>query len=426
MGHVGCCGPMTISEKIFSEHAGKCVYAGDYVETQVDFTMGHDGSATLAVEILKQMGKAEVFDKDRVAMVIDHYSPSPNEKVSQLHNMMRVFSKQTGCKLYDVGEGICHQIVMEKGHIKPGNLVICGDSHTCTYGALGALSTGVGSTDLSMAFLTGSAWFRVPETVRVNVSGRLMPATYAKDVILRIARVLTADGATYKSIEFAGSAIEQMDMDGRFTICNMAVELGAKAGLMAVDDVTLDWLKEHGIDDVRRVCPDPDANYCRTVDIDATDLKPQVALPHTVDSAVDADQLRSTQIHQAFIGTCTNGRIADLRIAATMLKGKHIHEGVRMIIGPASSRIMKQALKEGLIDIFVDAGAVVLPPGCGPCVGAHAGVPSDGENIISTANRNFKGRMGNPKANIYLASPATVAASALAGHITDPRQLLGE
>jgi 3-isopropylmalate/(R)-2-methylmalate dehydratase large subunit len=345
---------------------------------------------------------------------------------------MRQFADRYGVRVFDVGCGICHQITMEEGFVGPGDLVIGADSHTCTYGALNALSTGVGSTDLAITLATGKNWFKVPQSINIVVLGKPPKGVYSKDIILRIAADIGADGCTYKSVEFTGPAIDALSVDARFTISNMAVEIGAKCGIMNADEKVFAWLKKHGRTRApghqstshKAVAADKDARYSDVREYNISKLAPQVARPHSVDTAVSAEELKNIKIDQAFIGTCTNGRLEDLQIAAKVLKGKRVKDSVKLLICPASKRIYMEALQKGLIELFIDSGAVVLNPGCGPCVGTHQGVLADGETCISTANRNFKGRMGNPNAFIYLGSPATVAASALTGKITDPRKYL--
>lgn len=414
----------TIAEKILSEHSGQRVYAGDIVVAEVDMIMGQDGTSPLAIKAFNSMGGAGVCDREKVVMVIDHSAPSPNEGVSALHKLMREFAADKGFKLYDIGEGVCHQLLPESGKVGPGKLVIGADSHTCTYGALNAFSTGVGSTDLAAAMICGKMWFKVPETVKFVLNGVLPPGVYAKDLILYLIGDVTADGATYQAVEYTGEAVAALSIDGRMTIANMAIEMGAKAGLMNADEKTLQWLKQYTDQKFTPVFADADANYAAVKEYDVSKLEPQVAKPHRVDNTAGVSEVAGTPIQQAVIGTCTNGRLEDLRIAADILKGKKIAKGVRLIVAPASKRVFLAAMAEGIIQTLVEAGAAVVTPGCGPCVGTHNGIPSDGENVISTANRNFKGRMGNSNANIYLASPATVAASALTGEITDPRNYL--
>jgi len=412
----------TISEKILSTHSGRDASAGDIVIAELDFMMAQDGTAPLAIRSFEGMDGTAVAHPERAAFCIDHSAPSPLRAVSDLHDLMRAFASRYGFELNDVGEGVCHQVMLDKGHALPGSLVIGADSHTCTYGAVNAFATGVGSTDLAAGLLSGSLWFKVPETMTVTVSGALGPGVFAKDVALMMVGGITADGATYHALEIGGETISAMGLDGRLTISNLAVEMGAKAGLMEADEKTLTFFRGRTAAALEPVSPDPDARYVEAVEFDVSDLVPQVASPHTVDNVSAVGEVEGTPVAEGLIGTCTNGRLDDLRVAARIVEGGKVAPGVRLIVAPASREVMLGALAEGLIEVFVEAGAVVVPPGCACCVGTHQGVPGDGENVISTANRNFKGRMGNPEAFIYLASPATVAASCLEGRITDPRR----
>lgn len=387
--------------------------------------MGQDGTSPLAIRALENMGVEAVFDPDRVAVVMDHSSPSPLQGVSALHTIMREFGKKTGCHVYDVGEGVCHQLIPEQGHVVPGDLMVGCDSHTCTYGALNVFSTGVGSTDGAAAMASGKLWFKVPETVKFTIEGVLPRGVYSKDVILAIAGMIGADGATYQAMEFCGSAIDAMSVDARMTISNMAIEVGAKAGLMRADEKTLAWYEGRSERVPAPVDPDADAVYSSETVLDVSALEPQIAKPHAVDNVCPISEIAGTPIAQGVIGTCTNGRLEDLAIAASILEGRSIHPDVRLIVAPASRQIYLDAMEAGHIQTLVRAGAAVVTPGCGPCVGTHNGVPSDGENVISTANRNFRGRMGNSDAFIYLGSPATVAASVIEGAIADPRKYVG-
>jgi len=411
----------TIAEKILSAHAGRNLRAGDFAVAKVDFAFGQDGTSAIIIDRIKELGIKNI--KTKFCMVIDHSVPSPSEGVSRVHKKMRVFSSEYKLKLFDIGCGVCHQVIPESGGVVPGDLVLGADSHTCTYGAIGAFSTGVGSTDLAIALSTGKSWFKVPETIKIIVRGKAPKGVFAKDIILYIISKIGADGATYKAVEFSGPAIDRMDMDGRFTVCNMLVEMGAKAGFMPIDEKTLAWFKKNTAQKpkIKKIGADIDASYEKVVEFDAGAIKPMVSLPHSVDNAVAVNQLKNIAINEAFLGTCTNGRIEDFKIAAKILKGRKVNPLARMIIAPSSRQVYLEALRLGLVDIFIRSGAVIVAPGCGPCVGTHNGVPSDGEVVISTANRNFKGRMGNPAAFIYLASPATVAASAVRGRICDPR-----
>ncbi len=414
----------TIAEKILSSHSGKKVKAGDIAICKVDFYFGQDGTSGIIIDSFKKLGNIKPHEKTKFFMVIDHSAPSPSVGVSTVHKKMRSFAEEYGVGLYDIGTGVCHQIMPELGHIVPGDLVIGADSHTCTYGAINVLSTGVGSTDLAITLASGKNWFRVPSTIKIIVTGKLPKGVYSKDIILHIIGKLGANGCTYKSAEFYGDVIERLSVDARFTISNMAVEMGAKCGLMDADKKTLGWIKKHSERKPRPVFADKDALYEAVKEFNVSKLSPQVAKPHSVDNAADIEEVHGKHIDEVYIGTCTNGRLEDFQVAADILKKKNVHPDVKLIVAPASKNIYLAAAKKGIIDIFVKAGGVVLPPGCGPCVGTQGGIPSDGEVVISTANRNFKGRMGNPNAFIYLASPATCAASAIEGKIADPRRYI--
>ena len=417
-------GSRTISEKILSSHSGKNAKAGDIVIANLDFMMGQDGTSGIIVDSFQRMGSKKIADPSKFAICIDHSAPSPNIGVSTIHKKIREFAKSKGAILYDVGCGVCHQLLPEQGHVVPGDLVIGADSHTCTYGAINAFSTGVGSTDLAAGITSGKLWFRVPQTMKVIFKGKLPKGVYSKDVILNFIGQIGADGATYMALEFYGEVIDKLSIDARFTISNMAIECGAKVGLMEANKKVLDWVKKHSKRKPNPVEADKDAVYKETKEIDGSKLEPQIAKPHTVDNVCPISEVAGTPVQQGFIGTCTNGRVEDLRIAASILKGKQVNPECRLIVAPASKEVLLEALEEGIIQILLESRAVLVTPGCGPCVGTHNGVPSDGENVISTANRNFKGRMGNPNAFIYLASPATVAASVIEGKITDPRRYL--
>ncbi|MDP2980559.1 MAG: 3-isopropylmalate dehydratase large subunit [Candidatus Omnitrophota bacterium] len=418
----------TIAEKIFSSHSNKDVKAGDVVVANVDFCFGQDGTSMLVIDAFRNLGAKKVFNKDKFCMVIDHSAPSPNIGVSEVHKKMRNFAKEHGLNIFDIGCGVCHQVIPESGLVMPGNLVVGADSHTCTYGALGVFATGMGSTDVAVALATGKNWFKVPETIKIILKGKAGKGVYSKDVILHIIGKLGADYSTYKAIEFSGEYVKSLSMDGRFTIANMAIEMGAKAGLMEPDKKTYYWLKAHKGSRFKaqgsRLKNDKDAKYSEVLEFDVSKIVPQIAKPHTVDNVVPVNKLKNKKIDQAFLGTCTNGRLEDLQIAHSILKNNKINENVKMIIAPASKDIFQKAMGKGMISEFVKAGASVVAPGCGPCVGTHNGVLASGEVCISTANRNFKGRMGNPDAFIYLGSPATVAASALEGKIADPRKYI--
>ena len=414
----------TLAEKILSEKSGTDVKAGDIVIAKVDLAFVQDTTGPLTVRTFQSSNMKKLANPERTVLFIDHAAPSPNANLSNDHILLRDFSRQSGCILSEVGDGVCHQIVAE-AYARPGEVVVGADSHTVTAGGLGAFATGMGSSDVAVAFGLGKTWFRVPETFKIKVSGDFQDGVTAKDLILHLIGKIGADGATYKSLEFHGEAIEKMSMSGRFTIANMAVEAGAKAGLFASDNATKVYLENEGRgDDYQPLAADDDAVYEQTIEIDAGELEPTVSQPHRVDNTALAKELKGTKIQQVVIGTCTNGRLEDLEVALNILKNKKRNENVRLIIAPASRRVLLEAIDNGYITEFVEAGAIILPPGCGPCMGLHQGALGDGEACLSTANRNFEGRMGNPKSFIYLASPATAAASALTGEITDPREVI--
>ncbi|MBO8167524.1 MAG: 3-isopropylmalate dehydratase large subunit [Kosmotoga sp.] len=413
----------TIAEKIISEHTGADVHPDDIVVARVDLAMVQDGTGPLAVDEFVEMG-FDCLKTPNSILFIDHASPSPRKELSNAQKQLRDFSKRTGATLSDIGEGISHQILIEQ-YAKPGDLIVGADSHTCTSGALGAFATGMGSTDIALAFGLGKVWLKVPPSVKFILKGNMQDGVFAKDVILHIIGLIGADGANYKVMEFEGEIIERMSQEERFTITNMAIEAGAKTGIIAPDEKTRIFLKKHGREmDYREIKADLDAAYEKVFQLDLSNLEPTIAFPHSVDNSKSIKEAEGIKIDQVFIGTCTNGRLEDLKIAASILKGKEKHPSIRLIVIPASKDIYLKALEEGIIRTFVESGATVLAPGCGPCVGVHQGVLADGERVISTQNRNFKGRMGNPQAEIFLASPATAAASALTGKITDPRKFL--
>ncbi|OGC07328.1 3-isopropylmalate dehydratase large subunit [candidate division WOR-1 bacterium RIFOXYD2_FULL_36_8] len=414
----------TISEKILSEHSKTDAKAKDIVIANLDFMIGQDGTSGVAIDSFNKMGANKVFDPSKIAIIIDHSSPSPNSGVSAIHKKIRDFSRSYGIKLYDIGCGVCHQITPEQGHVVPGNLVIGADSHTCTYGAINVFSTGIGSTDLAAGMISGKLWFKVPETIKVLYNGKIQKGIYSKDLILKLIGDITSDGATYMALEIGGDAISDLSVDARFTISNMAIECGAKAGIMEADQKVLDWVKSNSPKKAEPVYADKDAIYAKTIEIDVEKIEPQIAKPHTVDNVVPISKIGDVPIQQGYIGTCTNGRLEDFQVAAKILKDKKINPSCRLIIAPASKDILLDMINDGTYQILLNAGAIAVTPGCGPCVGTHNGVPSDGENVISTANRNFKGRMGNVNSFIYLGSPATVAASMIEGKISDPRKYL--
>ncbi len=416
--------PKTLSEKILSEKSGTDAKAGDIVIAKVDLAFVQDTTGPLTVRQFQSSGMGKLANAKRTVLFIDHAAPSPSASLSNDHILLRDFSRKSGCILSDVGDGVCHQIVQE-AYARPGDVVVGADSHTVTAGGLGAFATGMGSSDVAVAMGLGKNWFRVPESFKIEVNGDFQKGVSAKDLILHLIGLIGADGATYKALEFHGSAIKKMSMSGRFTVANMAVEAGAKAGLFAADETTHEFLKSEGrVNDFKPIEADADAKYEKKIKIDAAKLEPTVSKPHTVDNTALAKDLKGTKIQQVVIGTCTNGRLEDLAVAAGILKGKKTAKNVRLIIAPASRKVLLQAVEKGYIKTLVESGGAILPPGCGPCLGLHQGVLGNDEACLSTANRNFQGRMGNPKSFIYLASPATAAASALKGEITDPREVM--
>ena len=414
----------TLAEKILSAKSGTDAKAGDIVIANVDLAFVQDTTGPLTVRQFQSSGMGKLANAPRTVLFIDHAAPSPNANLSNDHILLRDFARQSGCILSEIGDGVCHQIVQE-AYARPGDVVVGADSHTVTAGGLGAFATGMGSSDVAVAMGLGKNWFRVPESLKIEVNGDFQKGVSAKDLILHLIGMIGADGATYKSLEFHGSTIKKMSMSGRFTIANMAVEAGAKAGIFASDEMTRQFLKAEGRGkDFMALEADADAVYEKTIKIDAAELEPTVSKPHRVDNTALAKELKGTKIQQVVIGTCTNGRLEDLAMAVAILKGKKAAKGIRLIIAPASRRVMLAAIDKGYIKTLIESGAIILPPGCGPCMGLHQGALGDGEACLSTSNRNFEGRMGNPKSFIYLASPATAAASALKGEITDPREVM--
>lgn len=408
---------LTLAEKIISEHVGRDVRAGELVIANVDVAAVQDGTGPLTVQEFKKLGIPKLKNPERCILFIDHAAPSPRKELSNTHKVLREFSKEYGAVLSDVGAGVCHQRLVET-FVNPCEILVGADSHTCTSGALGAFATGMGSTDIAVAMALGKTWLKVPATYKVEVSGKFREGICSKDLMLYLIGMIGADGATYKALEFCGDTIENMTMSERFTLANMAVEAGAKAGLFVADEKTYEFLKSRGRgDEFRTLKPDTDAVYERVIKIKAEDVGHTVSCPHTVDNVKAVEELSDVKVNQVYVGTCTNGRIEDLRIVAKILKGKKINPDVRMLICPASKDIYLQALDEGLITIFVEANATILPPGCGPCVGVHAGTLADGEVCLATQNRNFQGRMGNVNGFIYLASPYVAAYTALRGYI---------
>ncbi len=413
----------TIAEKILSAHAGKEVKAGELVIANVDVAMVQDGTGPLTVQEFKKLGKDKLANPNRTILFIDHAAPSPRKELSNTHMILRDFAKDYGAILSEVGEGVCHQRLVEQ-YVFPGEVLVGADSHTCTSGALGAFSTGMGSTDIAIAMALGKTWMKVPQTFKVVVEGDFQLGVSAKDLILHLIGMIGADGATYKALEFHGSTIQKMSMADRFTLANMAVEAGAKVGLFETDRTTYEYLESKGDQDkFKEIKSDKDAVYERVINIDATRIEPTVSCPHTVDNTKVVSELKDVKVNQVLIGTCTNGRIEDFRIAAKILENNKVNPDVRLLITPSSRKVLLQIIEEGLAEIFVKAGAALVTAGCGACVGVHAGILGDGEVCLSTQNRNFQGRMGNTLGNIYLCSPAVAACSAITGYISDPREI---
>ncbi len=414
----------TLIEKIFSRASGKDVKAGDFVFADIDLAMIHDITAPLAIKAFREIAgeNAKVWNASKVIMAFDHQVPADSVQAAENHKMLREFAKEQGILNYDVKGGIAHQLMVEN-HVKPGMLVVGADSHTCMYGALGAFATGIGSTDMGCVLALGKLWFKVPESIRFNIHGKLGKHVYGKDIVLKLVGMVGADGANYKACVYAGEVVEKLGMSDRLTMCNMAIEMGGKTGIVEPDDVTLRYLKDMGREfDGDLIRSDEDAAF-QDIELDVTDMPPQVAKPHRVDNVVDVTEVEGTKVDQVFIGSCTNGRYEDLKIAAEILKGERVAENVRLIVIPASRREYERALKDGLIDIFVEAGALVEAPCCGPCMGGSFGLIASGEVSVSTSNRNFVGRQGSPEGKIYLVNPAVAAATAIYGEIVDPRKI---
>ncbi len=414
----------TLAEKIIAAHVGRVVKPGEIVVTSVDVAALQDGTGPLALQQLEELGMVQAANPAKTVLFIDHAAPSPRKELSNAHMSLRKFAAETGAVLSEISEGVCHQRLVES-FASPGDILIGADSHSCTSGALAAFSTGMGSTDVGIGIATGKTWLKVPETLRVVITGELRPGVYAKDMMLHLIGEIGADGATYMALEFTGPGAEAMSMSERFTLSNMAVEAGAKTGLFASDEKTKEFLEQQGrAADYKELSADEGAEYTRTVEIDLSSLEPTISAPHTVDNTKKASEAGDVAVNQVFIGTCTNGRIEDLRIAAEVLRGRERNPGTRLIVTPASRSVYIQAADEGLLAVFAAAGALVTGPGCGACVGVHGGILGDGEVCVATQNRNFQGRMGNAEGFIYLASPATAAATAIAGKIVDPREYL--
>jgi len=408
----------TAVEKIISRSVGHEVHAGDFVEVKVDFAYFHDGTGPLIIDALEEMGVKRIYDPDKVGVVFDHSVPPYSDQAATLQAKVRKFAKEQGIsKFHDLGEGICHQVIPEKGYVAPGMVVVGADSHSCTLGAFGLFSTGMGATDLAYILATGKTWLKVPETILVRCDGRLNKGISSKDLILEIVRTIGTDGATYKALEFSGEAIRMMSQSSRMTMSNMAVEMGAKTGFIEADEKTAEFLGRDGYHFRSDAIKD-------AINLDASSLEPKVACPSSVSNVKSVTDVEGQHVDQAFLGSCTNGRYEDLLEAAKVLKGRKVHRDTRFIVVPASKSTYIKAQREGIIDIFLEAGAIIGVPGCGPCLGVHMGVLGENEVCVSTSNRNFIGRMGARSSLVYLASPQTVAASAINGQITDPRRYL--
>ncbi len=417
---------MTMTQKILAAKAGlKEVHAGQFIEANIDLALGNDITTPVAIKEFMKTGRDKVFDKEKIALVPDHFTPNKDIKAAEQCKMIRDFAYEQGLTNYfEVGEmGIEHCLIPEKGLAVPGDAIIGADSHTCTYGALGAFSTGVGSTDLAATMARGKCWFKVPAAIKFNLTGKLQKWVSGKDLILHIIGMIGVDGALYQSMEFAGDGVAALTMDDRFTIANMAIEAGAKNGIFPVDEQTIAYVKEHSIKPYQVFEADEDAEYSRVIDIDLSTLRPTVAFPHLPENTKTIDEVGDIAVDQVVIGSCTNGRITDLRIAADILRGRKVKKGVRVIVFPGTQAIYLQAVKEGLVTDIVEAGAAFSTPTCGPCLGGHMGILAAGERSISTTNRNFVGRMGHVESEVYLASPAVAAASALTGRIEDPANI---
>jgi 3-isopropylmalate/(R)-2-methylmalate dehydratase large subunit len=418
--------PMTITEKILAAHAGLDEVApGQLIECDLDLVLANDVTAPIAIREFAKTGAVRVWDPERVALVPDHYTPNKDIKSAEQAKLMRDFARAQGITHYwEIGcMGVEHALLPEQGVVVPGDLIIGADSHTCTYGALGAFATGVGSTDAAVGMATGQAWFKVPASIRFDISGALGPWVSGKDLILEIIGMIGVDGALYQAMEFAGDTIDRLGMDDRFTICNMAIEAGGKSGIIAFDQRTQDYVENRAERRWTVHHSDADAEYARVIEIDASAIEPTVAFPHLPSNTRPVREARDVRVDQVVIGSCTNGRIEDMRIAASVLKGRKAHRDVRLIVIPATQEIWRQSMAEGLFDVFIDAGAAVSTPTCGPCLGGHMGILAAGERALATTNRNFVGRMGDPTSEVYLASPAVAAATAVAGHIASPDDL---
>lgn len=418
---------MTMTQKILADHSGfESVNAGDLIKVKVDLVLGNDITTPIAINEFVNIGVPQVFDKKKIAIVPDHFTPNKDIKSAEQAKTVRVFVRKMGIENYfEIGQmGIEHVLIPEKGLVVAGDIIIGADSHTCTYGALGAFSTGIGSTDMAAAMATGEAWFKVPEGIKFILDGKPSKWVSGKDIILYIIGKIGVDGALYKSMEFIGEGLQYLSMDDRFTMANMSIEAGAKNGIFQVDEKTIEYIKAHSIKQYKVFKSDKDVKYSKVYDIDLSKIRPIVAFPHLPSNTRAVDDIGYIKIDQVVIGSCTNGRIEDLRIAAKVLKGKKVNKCVRLIVIPATQKVYLDALKEGLLEIFIKAGAAVSTPTCGPCLGGHMGILAQGERAVATTNRNFVGRMGHPKSEVYLASPAVAAASAITGKISSPEEVV--
>ena len=415
----------TFTEKILALKSGKkSTVAGEIVTVSPDIVLSHDNTAAISKKF-KQIGVKTVKYPGKIVVPLDHCVPAASEKYASNHKIIREFVKEQAIEnFYDINTGVCHQILPEKGHVLPGTLILGADSHTTTYGAFGAFSAGIGRSEVASIWATDKIWLKVPETIKINIKGKIPLGVYPKDIILYIIGNLGADGVLYKAVEFSGNVVKEMSISGRMTLCNMAVEMGAKNGYVEPDEKTVQWLSSRTGEKYEIIKSDSDANFEKVINFEVDKLQPQIACPHTVDNVKSVSEVKGIKIDQALIGTCTNGRIEDLKIASEVLKGRKISKNTRLLVFPASMEVYAEAMELGIFQELVKSGAVIMNPGCGPCLGAHEGVLAPGEVCLSTANRNFKGRMGCKEAEVYLASPATVAASALCGEITDIRGYL--
>lgn len=413
----------TFVEKIFSKKLGRTVKQGEIVEVIPDVAMSHDNTAAISLKF-KEIGVDRVFDPDIHVIILDHAAPAPTEKYAINHKIVRSFVKKYGIKnFFDINAGICHQVLSEQGFALPGRIIAGSDSHTTTYGAFGAFGTGIGRSEMAVIFATGNIWFKIPESMKITINGKLPEGIIAKDIILHIIGDIGSDGALYKSVEFYGETVAELSVESRMTIANMTIEMGAKNGFFEPDAKTLDWLKPRARDNFDIIKADQDSDYETELEYNISQLEPQIACPHTVDNVKSVSEVQGVKINQAFLGSCVNGRLEDIKIAAQIIKGKKVHSDVRFIVFPASMNVYKESMSLGYLATLLDSGAIIMNPGCGPCLGAHEGAMAPGEVTISSSNRNFQGRMGSRDAEIYLGSPGSVTAAAVTGELIDFREL---